>query len=138
MAADIIANDLGLEMYKIDLSSVVSKYIGETEKNLSRIFREASSGNAILFFDEADALFGKRTEVKDAHDGYANIEINCNRLQKMEEHEGIVILAANLSKKPGRGLPEEAAFQRRLSFPRRAAAGADMEEDLSGVCAAPR
>ncbi|HSB52635.1 MAG TPA: AAA family ATPase, partial [Dissulfurispiraceae bacterium] len=109
MAADIIANDLGLEMYKIDLSTVVSKYVGETEKNLSRIFRETSSGNAILFFDEADALFGKRTEVKDAHDRYANIEINY-LLQKMEEHEGIVILATNLSK----NLDE--AFLRRMHF----------------------
>lgn len=109
MAADIIANDLKLEMYKIDLSSVVSKYIGETEKNLNRIFREASSGNIILFFDEADALFGKRSEVKDAHDRYANIETNY-LLQKVEEHEGIVILATNLSKNI------DEAFLRRLHF----------------------
>jgi DNA polymerase III delta prime subunit len=109
MAADIIANDLEMEMYKIDLSTVVSKYIGETEKNLSRIFRETSSGNAILFFDEADALFGKRSEVKDAHDRYANIEINY-LLQKMEEHEGIVILATNLSKNL------DDAFLRRMHF----------------------
>jgi SpoVK/Ycf46/Vps4 family AAA+-type ATPase len=109
MTADIIANDLGLEMYKVDLSTVVSKYVGETEKNLSRIFRETSSGNAILFFDEADALFGKRTEVKDAHDRYANIEINY-LLQKMEEHEGIVILATNLSKNL------DDAFLRRMHF----------------------
>ncbi len=109
MAADIIANALKLEMVKVDLSSVVSKYIGETEKNLNRIFRETSAGNIILFFDEADALFGKRTEVKDAHDRYANIEINY-LLQKMEEHEGIVILATNLSK----NLDE--AFLRRMHF----------------------
>jgi len=109
MAADIIANELKLEMYKIDLSSIVSKYIGETEKNLNRIFRETSSGNIILFFDEADALFGKRSEVKDAHDRYANIEINY-LLQKMEEHEGIVILATNLSKNI------DEAFLRRLHF----------------------
>jgi SpoVK/Ycf46/Vps4 family AAA+-type ATPase len=76
MAAQIIANELKLDLYKIDLSSVVSKYIGETEKNISRIFKEAETSNAILFFDEADALFGKRSEIKDAHDRYANIEIN--------------------------------------------------------------
>ena len=97
MAAEIIARDLGLDLYKIDLSSIVSKYIGETEKNLSRIFAEAETSNAILFFDEADALFGKRTEVRDSHDRYANIEVNY-LLQKLEEYEGIVILASNLSK----------------------------------------
>ena len=96
MAAQILARELSLDLYKIDLSSVVSKYIGETEKNLSRIFRDAQASNAILFFDEADALFGKRSEVKDAHDRYANIEV-AYLLQKMEEYEGIVILATNLS-----------------------------------------
>jgi SpoVK/Ycf46/Vps4 family AAA+-type ATPase len=95
MAAEIISNELGLDLYKIDLSQVVSKYIGETEKNLERIFTEAQTTNAILFFDEADALFGKRSEVKDAHDRYANIEIGY-LLQKMEEYEGITILATNL------------------------------------------
>jgi len=109
MAADIIANEFKLDLYQIDLSSIVSKYIGETEKNLSRIFKEASSGNLILFFDEADALFGKRSEVKDAHDRYANIEIDY-LLQKMEDHEGIVILATNLSKNI------DEAFLRRLHF----------------------
>ena len=74
MAAEVIASALNLDIYKIDLASLVSKYIGETEKNLSRIFSEAETSNAILFFDEADALFGKRSEVKDAHDRYANIE----------------------------------------------------------------
>lgn len=97
MAADIIAAELKLDLYKIDLSSVVSKYIGETEKNLNRIFGEVASSRVILFFDEADALFGKRSEVKDAHDRYANIETNY-LLQKMEEHESIVILATNFSK----------------------------------------
>ena len=86
-----------LDIYKIDLSNVVSKYIGETEKNLSKIFKEAETSNAILFFDEADALFGKRSEVKDAHDRYANIEIGY-LLQKMEEFDGVVILATNLGK----------------------------------------
>jgi ATP-dependent 26S proteasome regulatory subunit len=109
MAAEILAGELGLELYKIDLSVVVSKYIGETEKNLSLIFAEAATSNAILFFDEADALFGKRSEVKDAHDRYANIEINY-LLMKMEEHEGIVILATNLQK----NLDE--AFLRRMHF----------------------
>ena len=107
MAAEIIAGDLGLDLYKIDLSSIVSKYIGETEKNLSHLFNEAESSNAILFFDEADALFGKRTEVKDSHDRYANIEVNY-LLQRIEEYSGIVILATNL-----RGHLDD-AFTRRL------------------------
>jgi SpoVK/Ycf46/Vps4 family AAA+-type ATPase len=109
MAAEIIANDAGLDLYKIDLSSVVSKYIGETEKNLKNIFKEAETSNAILFFDEADALFGRRSEVKDSHDRYANIEINY-LLQKMEEYEGIVILATNLSNNI------DEAFMRRMHF----------------------
>jgi len=95
MAAGVIANALDLDIYKIDLSVVVSKYIGETEKNLGKIFHEAETSNAVLFFDEADALFGKRTEVSDAHDRYANIETSY-LLQKMEEYEGVVILATNM------------------------------------------
>ena len=109
MATEIIAKELGLDLYKIDLSAVVSKYIGETEKNLERVFREAQTSNAILLFDEADALFGKRSEVKDAHDRYANIE-TAYLLQRMEEYEGIVILATNLKK----NLDE--AFVRRIQF----------------------
>ncbi|MCP4369601.1 MAG: ATP-binding protein [Deltaproteobacteria bacterium] len=109
MAAEIMANELMLELYKIDLSQVVSKYIGETEKNLSKIFHEAETSNAILFFDEADALFGKRSEVKDAHDRYANIEVGY-LLQKMEEYEGITILATNLKKNI------DEAFVRRMRF----------------------
>jgi SpoVK/Ycf46/Vps4 family AAA+-type ATPase len=109
MAAEIIANELGLDLYKIDLSGVVSKYIGETEKNLDRIFRAAENANAILFFDEADALFGKRSEVRDSHDRYANIEISY-LLQKMEQYEGVAILATNLRQ----SLDE--AFVRRLAF----------------------
>lgn len=97
MAADIIAADLGLELYKVDLSTIVSKYIGETEKNLDLIFTAAREANAILFFDEADSIFGKRSEVKDAHDRYANIEVGY-LLQKMEEYDGVVILATNLRK----------------------------------------
>jgi ATP-dependent 26S proteasome regulatory subunit len=109
MAAEVIARDLRLDLYQIDLSQVVSKYIGETEKNLHQIFREAQSSNAILFFDEADALFGKRSEVKDAHDRYANIEVGY-LLQKMEEYEGVAILATNLRQH----LDE--AFVRRMQF----------------------
>ncbi|HEU4597384.1 MAG TPA: ATP-binding protein [Pyrinomonadaceae bacterium] len=108
MAVEIIARELELDAYKIDLSTVVSKYIGETEKNLSRIFEEAETSNAVLFFDEADALFGKRSEVKDAHDRYANIEINY-LLQRIEEFEGLVILATNLRKNI------DEAFFRRMS-----------------------
>ena len=109
MTAGIIARDLGLDLYKIDLSGIVSKFIGETEKNLDRIFRASRSGNAILFFDEADALFGKRSEVKDAHDRYANIEV-AYLLQKMEEHDGVVILATNLSRNM------DDAFSRRMHY----------------------
>ena len=94
MAAEIIAGDAGLDLYKIDLSSVVSKYIGETEKNLGKVFDEAENSSAILLFDEADALFGKRSKVKDSHDRYANIEVNY-LLQRIEEHDGTVILTTN-------------------------------------------
>lgn len=109
MSAAVIARDLGVDLYRIDLSAVVSKYIGETEKNLDRIFRSAEGSNAILFFDEADALFGKRSEVKDAHDRYANIEI-AFLLQRMETYDGVMILATNLA----RNLDE--AFSRRIQF----------------------
>jgi AAA+ superfamily predicted ATPase len=109
MAAEVIANQLGLDLYRIDLARVVNKYIGETEKNLDRVFAAAESANAILFFDEADALFGKRSEVKDAHDRYANIEVSY-LLQKMEEYEGVAILASNLADHL------DAAFTRRLAF----------------------
>jgi SpoVK/Ycf46/Vps4 family AAA+-type ATPase len=97
MAAEILAHELSLELLQIDLSSVVSKYIGETEKNLSAIFREAEQSQSLLFFDEADSLFGKRTEVKDAHDRYANIEVNY-LLQRVEQYEGVVVLATNLQR----------------------------------------
>ena len=109
MTASVIARELGLDLFKIDLSGVVSKYIGETEKNLDRIFRAAHASNAILFFDEADALFGKRSEVKDAHDRYANIEVSY-LLQKMDEHEGVVVLATNLRKNI------DEAFARRMHY----------------------
>jgi hypothetical protein len=109
MAAQVIANELALDLYRIDLSQVVSKYIGETEKNLSRVFDDAESARAILFFDEADALFGKRSEVKDAHDRYANIEVGY-LLQRMDEFDGTAILATNLRQ----NLDE--AFTRRIRF----------------------
>ena len=109
MTASVIAADLGQDLYRIDLSSVVSKYIGETEKHLDRVFRASRNSNAVLFFDEADALFGKRSEVKDAHDRYANVE-TAYLLQRIEEHDGVVILASNLSQNI------DAAFLRRLHF----------------------
>ena len=109
MGAQVIAAELGLELYRIDLSQVVSKYIGETEKNLGQVFDDAEATHAILFFDEADALFGKRSEVKDAHDRYANVEVGY-LLQRMEELDGIAILATNLKQ----NLDE--AFARRMRF----------------------
>jgi hypothetical protein len=108
-AAEIIARELGLDLLKIDLSGVVSKYIGETEKNLQRVFAAAENASAILFFDEADALFGKRSEVRDSHDRYANIEI-AYLLERMEDYDGVAILATNLRQNM------DDAFVRRLSF----------------------
>ncbi len=96
MAASVLARELGLELYRIDMRRVVSKYIGETEKNLSLAFSEAERKRAILFFDEADALFGKRSEVKDSHDRHANIEVSYF-LQQVKEHGRPVILAAEAS-----------------------------------------
>ena len=116
MAAEIVANELQLDLYKIDLSSVVSKYIGETEKNLDRIFAAAENANAILFFDEADALFGKRSEVRDSHDRYANIEISY-LLQKMEEYEGITIMATNLRQNLDESFVRRLAFTIHFPFP---------------------
>lgn len=109
MAAEVIAKELDLDLYKIDLSMIVSKYIGETEKNLNVVFRESEGSNSILFFDEADSLFGKRTEVKDSHDRYANIETNF-LLQKIDEFEGISILSTNYRKNV------DSAFMRRMQF----------------------
>ncbi len=109
MAAEVIARDLDLDLYRIDLSGVISKYIGETEKNLRRVFNAAEGAGAVLFFDEADALFGKRTEVKDSHDRYANIEVSY-LLQRMEAYTGLAILATNL-----KGHLDQ-AFLRRLRY----------------------
>jgi SpoVK/Ycf46/Vps4 family AAA+-type ATPase len=108
-AAEVVAGDLGLDLFTIDLSAVVSKYIGETEKNLERIFSAAEDTDAILFFDEADALFGKRSDVREAHDRYANIEV-AYLLQRMEQYEGIAILATSLRQHL------DDAFTRRLAF----------------------
>lgn len=109
LAAEVLANELHLDLYRIDLSSVVSKYIGETEKNLRRIFDAAEMGGAILLFDEADALFGKRSEVKDSHDRYANMEV-AYLLQRMEAYRGLAILTTNLKSSL------DQAFLRRLRF----------------------
>jgi SpoVK/Ycf46/Vps4 family AAA+-type ATPase len=95
MSAEVLAGDLGLELYTVNLASVVDKYVGETEKNLERIFTEAGRVNAVLLFDEADAIFGKRSEVRDAHDRYANIE-SAYLLQRLESFDGLAVLATNL------------------------------------------
>jgi SpoVK/Ycf46/Vps4 family AAA+-type ATPase len=109
MAGEVLAHELRLDLYRVDLSQVVSKYIGETEKNLRRVFDAADEGGAILLFDEADALFGKRSEVKDSHDRYANIEISY-LLQRIESYRGLAILATNL-----KGALDN-AFLRRIRF----------------------
>jgi SpoVK/Ycf46/Vps4 family AAA+-type ATPase len=108
-AAEALARELGQDLYRIDLSAVVSKYVGETEKNLALAFDEAERGSAVLFFDEADALFGRRTEVRDAHDRYANLEVNY-LLQRVETFTGLVVLASN------RRSALDEAFLRRLRF----------------------
>jgi SpoVK/Ycf46/Vps4 family AAA+-type ATPase len=109
MAAEVLANELRLDLYRIDLSQVVSKYIGETEKNLARLFDAAETGGTILLFDEADALFGKRSEVRDSHDRYANIEVSY-LLQRMEAYRGLAILTTNMKS------ALDTAFLRRLRF----------------------
>jgi SpoVK/Ycf46/Vps4 family AAA+-type ATPase len=109
MAAEVLAHELELDLYRIDLSAVVSKYIGETEKNLRQVFDAAEEGGSILLFDEADALFAKRGEVKDSHDRYANMEV-AYLLQRMESYQGLAILTTNLKSSLDR------AFTRRLRF----------------------
>ncbi|HWA82327.1 MAG TPA: ATP-binding protein, partial [Fimbriimonadaceae bacterium] len=109
LAAEVLANELKLDLYRIDLSSVVSKYIGETEKNLARVFDAAEQSGAVLLFDEADALFGKRTEVRDSHDRYANIEVSY-LLQRMEQYFGLAILTTNMKS------ALDQAFLRRIRF----------------------
>src|SRR4029450_10910811 len=109
MAAEVLARELRLDLYRIDLSSVVSKYIGETEKNLKQVFDAAEEGGSVLLFDEADALFGKRSEVKDSHDRYANIEVSY-LLQRMEVYRGLAILTTNIKS------VLDTAFLRRIRF----------------------
>lgn len=109
MAAQVVTNQLHMQMYKIQLSQIISKYIGETEKNLRQVFTEAKNANCILFFDEMDALFGKRSEVKDSHDRHANIE-TAYLLQQMEEYDGVVLMATNLLQNI------DEAFMRRINF----------------------
>lgn len=109
LAAEIVAGELGLDLYKVDLSAVVSKYIGETEKNLRKVFDAAEAGGALLLFDEADALFGKRSEVKDSHDRYANIEVSY-LLQRMEQYRGLAVLTTNMKE------ALDPAFLRRIRF----------------------
>jgi AAA+ superfamily predicted ATPase len=109
MAGEVVARELGLDLFAVDLSSVVSKYIGETEKNLERIFTAAAGGNAVLMFDEADALFGKRSEVRDSHDRYANIQTSY-LLQRMEQYDGVAVLTTNVREHL------DGAFVRRLQF----------------------
>jgi hypothetical protein len=131
MSAEVIAADLGLDLYTVNLATVVDKYIGETEKNLERIFTEAGGVNAVLFFDEADAIFGKRSDVRDAHDRYANIE-SAYLLQRLETFDGLAVLATNL-----RANIDE-AFTRRLDaivdFP---APTAELREALWRACLSP-
>jgi SpoVK/Ycf46/Vps4 family AAA+-type ATPase len=109
LAAEVLAHDLGVDLYRIDLSQVVSKYIGETEKNLRQVFAAAERGGCALLFDEADAIFGKRSEVKDSHDRYANIEVSY-LLQRMESYRGVAILTTNQRS------ALDTAFLRRLRF----------------------
>ena len=109
MAAEVLATELGVDLYRVDLGQVGSKYIGETEKNLRSVFDSATRAGAVLLFDEADALFGKRTDVKDAHDRYANIEVGY-LLERLETHEGVVILATN------RKESLDDAFTRRIRY----------------------
>jgi SpoVK/Ycf46/Vps4 family AAA+-type ATPase len=122
MICTLLAKELGMELYRIDLSQVVNKYIGETEKNLGRVFDEASRGQVMLLFDEADSIFAKRTEVKSSHDRYANLEVNY-LLQRMEGHEGIVVLTTNSETSIDR------AFLRRIRFRVRFPAPADADRE---------
>ena len=132
LAAEVLANDLRLDLYRIDLSQVVSKYIGETEKNLRRVFDAAEDGGAILLFDEADALFGKRSEVKDSHDRYANIEVGY-LLQRMEAYRGLAILTTNLQgERSTRRSCAGSDSWSQFPFPGQAAARRDLAASLPG------
>ena len=109
MAASVVANELGLALFKVDLSKMMSKYIGETEKSLDEVFNIAEHSNAVLLFDETDALFGKRSEIKDSHDKYANVETSY-LLQKMDEFGGIIIMTTNFKQNI------DDAFMRRITY----------------------
>jgi SpoVK/Ycf46/Vps4 family AAA+-type ATPase len=109
MAAGVLAAELGLDLYRVDVSAVMSKFIGETEKNLAALFEGADRSGTVLFFDEADALFGRRSEVRDSHDRYANLEVSY-LLQRMDTYRGVAVLASNLP------TALDAAFVRRLRF----------------------
>ena len=116
LAAEVLANELNLDLYRIDLSSIVSKYIGETEKNLRKIFDAAETGGAILLFDEADALFGTRSQVKDSKDRYANQEVSY-LLQRMETYQGLAILTTNLKDSLDKAFNRRLRFIVKFSFP---------------------
>ncbi len=116
MAAHVLANELGLALYRVDLSQMVSKYIGETQKNISELFDKAKNTNAMLFFDEADALFSKRTEVKDVHDKHANAD-TAHLLQRLEDYEGLVILATNFQQNIDEAFKRRIRFMVRFAFP---------------------
>jgi SpoVK/Ycf46/Vps4 family AAA+-type ATPase len=120
MAAEAIANEARLDLYRIDLASLVSKYIGETEKNLAKLFDAAEASGAVLLFDEADALFGKRSEVKDSHDRYANIEV-AYLLQRIESYRGLAILTSNLKSSLDRAFLRRIRFVVQFPFPDEAA-----------------
>jgi SpoVK/Ycf46/Vps4 family AAA+-type ATPase len=124
MAAEVLANELRLDLYRIDLSQVVSKYIGETEKNLRKVFDAAEDGGAVLLFDEADALFGKRSEVKDSHDRYANIEVSY-LLQRMEDYRGLAILTTNNKEAIDTSFMRRIRFIIQFSFP-----GVDQRKEI--------
>jgi SpoVK/Ycf46/Vps4 family AAA+-type ATPase len=109
MTASIIARELGMDLFRVEISAIVSKYVGETEKNLAKVFDEAASGHAVLLFDEADALFTKRTEVKSSNDRYSNLEVNY-LLQKIESFEGVTVLTTNNADNI------DEAFARRIKF----------------------
>ena len=115
-AAAFIANELNKNLYRVDLSYVVNKYIGETEKNLDKIFDTAMENDAILFFDEADALFGKRSEVKDSHDRYANLEVSY-LLQRLESFEGLAILTSNIKSSHDLEFPKRIRYAINFPFP---------------------
>ena len=133
MVAALIAKELGLELYQIDSSRVLSKWIGETEKNLAKVFDAAETGHVVLLFDEADALIGKRTtDVKNANDRYANIETNYI-LQRLEAFHGVAILTSNLESSIDPALSRRLSFELRFSVPRRRAA----RRDSGGACSRP-